>query len=236
MRPVSREGREAAMKLYADRLETFLPPERALDEGLVDVSDHISVERLLEAYSFGIFPWPQDGFPILWFSPVERGVLDFDRLHVPHSLSKWCKKTTGLEFTWNQAFDDVITACAASARPGQAGTWITPKMKDAYLDFHRAGYAHSFECWRDGELIGGIYGVYVAGVFCGESMFHRVPNASKISLVHLVQELKAQGLKWIDIQMLTPVTKALGGRMISRKEFLDRLEESKRVAKPLHFD
>jgi leucyl/phenylalanyl-tRNA--protein transferase len=224
------------MKLFAERLETFLPPDRALEEGLVDVSDNISVERLLEAYSFGIFPWPQEGFPILWFSPKERGVLEFKDLHVPKSLAKWRKRNSELTLTWNQAFVDVISACARVPRPGQSGTWITSKLKAAYVDFHHAGYAHSLECWRENELVGGIYGVYVAGVFCGESMFHREANVSKLCMVQLVKALKSMGLKWMDIQMLTPVTEALGGKLIARKEFLSWLAKSKMAAQPLQLE
>src|SRR5262249_34579362 len=150
--------------------KTFPNPEETGPEGVLQVSDDLSVDRLLEAYSFGIFPWPYQGYPVLWFSPVDRGVIDFKKFHCPRSLQKWMKQHE-LRFTWDTHFEDVITQCQRSPRPGQTGTWITAKLKRAYLAFHQAGYAHSLECWSGGDLIGGVYGVYVAGVFCGESMF-----------------------------------------------------------------
>lgn len=195
-------------------------------EGLVQVSDVISVERLLEAYSFGIYPWPMEGYPILWFSPPERGVLDFSEFHIPRSLLKWLKSHP-LRFTWNTKFKTVIENCQKAPRPGQSGTWITPKLKKAYIDFHKAGYAHSLEAWRDGELVGGLYGVYVAGVFCGESMFFKETNASKACLVYLVETLRERGVGWMDTQMVTPTIELFGGKNISRAEFLERLEKAK---------
>lgn len=222
------------MKLFIRQLDTFPPPESTGAEGVLQVSDEISVERLLEAYSFGIFPWPYEGYPILWFSPAERGVIDFARFHCPRSLKKWMGRQE-LRFTWNARFADVIGQCQRSLRPGQAGTWITPKLKKAYIEFHQAGYAHSMECWSGEELIGGLYGVYVGGVFCGESMFYKRPNASKACLVHAAEFLRANGLEWMDTQMITPTVEQLGGRLISRAEFLERLEASKKRAKRIDF-
>lgn len=218
------------MKLFAEKRRTFPDPRQSLEEGIVEVSDNVNVDRLLEAYSFGIFPWPHEAFPVLWFSPPFRGVIDFEQLHVSRSLSKFLKRTNYL-VTFNQAFEQVIEGCSAVPRPGQDGSWITPLLKRAYIDFHRAGYAHSVECWSDGKLVGGLYGVYVAGVFCGESMFHYKDNASKFCLLELIKVLKREGLNWMDIQMVTPHLERMGGKYIPREVFLWRLEEAKKAAR-----
>ena len=163
------------MKLFAERRRTFPDPRQALAEGIVDVSDELGVERLLEAYSFGIFPWPSEGYPTLWFCPEERGILEFENFHVSRSLRKTLARGE-FTFSFDRAFERVIRACAASPRGDQPGTWITDRMIEAYIDFHRAGYAHSVEVWRGGDLVGGVYGVYVAGNFSGESMFTPSPT------------------------------------------------------------
>lgn len=204
------------------------PNPRILPEdsdGLIYIGGNLDVETLLRAYRSGIFPWPLDSqYPLFWFCPEPRGVLDFDRLHVPRSLAKLRKKNI-YRFTFNQAFSRVIQACASQPRPGQEGTWIIPELIPAYIRFHEAGYAHSIECWRDNTLVGGLYGVYVDGVFSGESMFYHEPNTSKLCLLTMAETLKAQGLTWMDTQMVTPVTESLGGRYLTRSEFLDRLDE-----------
>lgn len=222
------------MKLFAPHLRTFPDPHRTLDEGIVDLSDDVRVERLLEAYSFGIFPWPHGDLPTIWFCPEERGVIDFQEFHVAHSLAKIVRKKS-FKVTFNLAFDAVIEACAQVPRPLQKGTWITPRLLKAYKEFHRAGYAHSVEAWEGDELVGGLYGVYVAGVFCGESMFFVKANASKVALVTLVEYLRAQGLMWMDIQMVTPAMAAFGGKYIPREDFLQRIEYSKPMAHPIQF-
>ncbi len=193
------------------------------------MGDDLNAETLLEAYSFGIFPWPHPEMPCLWFCPDERGVLDFDHLYFNRSLQKFLRHTD-LKVTFNQQFEAVIRECASSPRPGQTSTWITEPVVRAYCDFHRMGYAHSVEVWRDQKLVGGVYGVYVGGSFSGESMFYRESNASKLALVTLIQSLKASGLKWLDIQMVTPLTEQLGGIYVKKAEFLQRLEEVKKSA------
>lgn len=223
------------MKLFASRRTTFPDPAHPLDEGIVDLSDDLRVTRLLEAYSFGIFPWPHEDLPTLWYCPEERGVLDFADLHIPRSLQKVLDRGQ-FHVTFNRCFDLVIEACSLMPRPGQNGTWITGKLLQAYRAFHRAGYAHSVEVWEGEELVGGLYGVYVAGVFCGESMFYLRPNASKVALVKLIEFLRAHGLLWMDIQMVTPAMAAFGGKYISRGDFLQRLEYSKPTAKPIRFE
>jgi leucyl/phenylalanyl-tRNA--protein transferase len=222
------------MKLFTPHLRSFPDPRHTLDEGIVDLSDDVRVERLLEAYSFGIFPWPHEDLPTLWFCPEERGVIDFQDFHIAGSLAKFMRKNP-YQVTLNREFDAVIEACAKVPRPLQRGTWITPRLLKAYKDFHRAGYAHSVEVWSGGELAGGLYGVYVAGVFCGESMFHVQDNASKVALVTLVEFLRARGLLWMDIQMVTPALEAFGGKYISRGDFLQRLEYSKPGAQAISF-
>ncbi len=222
------------MRLFANARRFFPDPRHTLADGIVEVSDDVRVERLLEAYSFGIFPWPQENLPALWFSPDPRGVLDFCDFHVPRSLQKLVDKNDYL-ITFNQCFDSVIAACARVPRPGQAGTWITDRLVHAYGAFHRAGYAHSLEVWDNGELIGGLYGVYVAGTFCGESMFYVRPNGSKIAVLKLVEFLRAQGLQWLDIQMVTPVLEVFGGKYIAREVYLQRLELAKKTARFLEF-
>src|SRR5690606_33420681 len=155
---------------------------------------------------------------ILWFSPESRGVLDFNEFHVSRSLRRVVHRG-GYQITFNRAFPQVLGACAASARPGQVGTWITDPIHEAYLKFHDAGYAHSVECWVNEELVGGLYGVYVGGVVSGESMFYTRPNASKLCLVHLVEALRANHLSWMDIQMVTDHLRTMGGKYISRSQF-----------------
>ncbi len=206
----------------------FISPRLAGDAEVVGVGDDLSPETLVWAYGQGVFPWPITGYPLLWFCPPQRAVLDFDRLHVPERLAR-ARRHSPLTFTIDKAFDQVIASCRQSPRPGQGGTWITPPMLAAYQTLHRFGYAHSAEAWdAGGELQGGLYGVSVGGVFCGESMFHRVPNASKFALLFLCDALKAQGLSWIDIQVMTPHLAALGATEIPRDEFLDRLAAERR--------
>lgn len=222
------------MKLFAEQRTTFADPRHSLEGGIVDLSDDLRVERLLEAYSFGIFPWPQEDLPTLWFSPPTRGILEFHQFHVPRSLRKLVSSDL-FQYSFNRRFSDVIEACARLRRPGQHGTWITDKLVAAYIDFNQAGYAHSLEVWQDEQLVGGLYGVYVGGIFCGESMFHTQANASKFGLVKLVEFLGAEGLTWIDIQMVTPALAHFGGKYISRDEYLKRLEMAKTKARPISF-
>ncbi len=201
----------------------FPPPEFASSEGLLEMTKDINSDILFDAYSNGIFPWPQENLPVLWFSPSERGVLDFSELHLSQSLKKTLRQNR-FEVRFDSAFEQVIRLCQGSARPGQSGTWITDQLIEAYLDFHQKGFAHSVECYLDQELVGGVYGVYVKNVFCGESMFYLEPNASKVALVHLIEYLRSHHMKWMDIQMVTPLLESMGGKYISRKEFLNRLE------------
>lgn len=200
----------------------FPDPRAATPDGVVAVGGRPEPALLEEAYTRGIFPWPVDGYPLLWFSPPERGVLMFDELHVPRSLAREQKRTR-LQFTIDQAFERVIHACADVERAHESGTWIKPWMIRGYCEFHRLGRAHSVEAWEDGELVGGLYGVDAGGAFAGESMFHLRPNASKLALLFLIEHLRGRGLGWLDIQVMTPHMEALGARLVPREEFLQLL-------------
>lgn len=211
--------------------DPWILPEES--DGLIYIGGNLSTENLVQAYSMGIFPWPlEEIYPLFWFCPQPRGVLDFVDLHIPRSVKKWQKKHS-YHFTFNKAFTQVMEECSRQPRPGQEGTWIIPSMLPAYKKFHEDGYAHSIECWKGDRLVGGLYGVYVKGVFSGESMFHLEPNCSKLCLIEMVQKLKSLGLQWMDIQMLTPVTEQLGGHYISRRDFLVRLKEEHKKNPPM---
>ncbi|HST51653.1 MAG TPA: leucyl/phenylalanyl-tRNA--protein transferase [Pyrinomonadaceae bacterium] len=203
-------------------LAHFPDPRNATSEGIVTFGGSPDPDLLVEAYSKGIFPWPVEGYPLLWFSPPERAILFFDELHVPRSLARE-RRRNSLRFTLDRAFERVIASCASVERAHEAGTWITPEMIRGYTELHRRGRAHSVEAWEDGELVGGLYGVDAGGAFGGESMFRLRPNASKLALLFLVEHLKARGLGWLDIQVMTPHMKALGARLVSRNRFLELL-------------
>jgi leucyl/phenylalanyl-tRNA--protein transferase len=210
--------------VYAlSRALIFPPPEHAVD-GLLAVGGDLSPERLLLAYRSGIFPWYGEDTPILWHSPDPRCVIPIDRLHVGRTLRREIAKGT-FAVRFDTAFDRVISACKATPRPGQDGTWITEEMEAAYRDLHAMGYAHSVEAWADGELGGGLYGVSLGRMFFGESMFAWQPNASKVALVALAERLKGWGFRFIDSQVPTPHTLAMGAEEWPRKKFLQLLRQ-----------
>ncbi len=196
--------------------------KHATPDGIIALGGDLHPDSLLLAYRQGIFPWPMDGLPLTWVSPPMRAILEFSELHIPRSLAKE-RLRTPFTITIDRDFPSVIESCARIRRPDQPGTWITERMLRAYLRFHRLGYAHSVEVWEGTELVGGLYGVAVDGVYAGESMFHRRPNASKLALLALIDHLKERGLGWIDIQMMTPHMEMLGAREIPRDEFLRKL-------------
>ncbi len=204
----------------------FPDPLTANADGIVAVGGDLHPESLLLAYRQGIFPWPVDGLPLLWFCPAERAILEFADLHVPRSLARARTRST-LHFTIDAAFPAVIRACAETPRPGQDGTWITLQIVAAYTLLHRMGIAHSVEAWNDKHLVGGIYGVAIDGAFAAESMFYREPNASKLALLHLIEHLRSRGLDWLDTQMLTPHIERLGARTIRRDVFLKKLQQTR---------
>ena len=204
-----------------DRRLWFPDPSTADDEGLVAFGGDLSVGRLLLAYRSGIFPWTVE--PITWWSPDPRALIEFDQFHAPRSLLKLIRHEA-FEVTRDQAFREVMLGCATA--PGRGSTWISQAFIDAYLRLHQHGHAHSVECWQASQLAGGIYGVAIGGLFAGESMFHRVSNASKAALCHLVQHLRDRGFALFDIQMLTPVTRQLGATAIPREVYLERLSQA----------
>lgn len=196
--------------------------EEADESGVVAVGGDLSPKRLLAAYRRGIFPWPHPGFPLLWFSPDPRFVLEPKALHVAKSLRRAMNKRP-FEIRLDTAFEAVIEGCARIRRPGQRGTWITAEMRRAYTELHQMGYAHSAESFLDGELVGGLYGVSLGGVFFGESMFARVPDASKIAFVTLVRQLEAWGFTLIDCQQETEHLARFGAVSWPRRRFLQAL-------------
>jgi leucyl/phenylalanyl-tRNA--protein transferase len=199
----------------------FPDPAQAAPAGLVAVGGDLSTERLLLAYRSGIFPWSVN--PVTWWSPDPRGIFELDQFHVSRSLARLLKQAP-FEVTRDRAFRDVMLACATV--PGREDTWISPEFIAAYGRLHEQGHAHSVECWQNGVLAGGVYGVTVGGVFAGESMFHHVPGASKIALHHLAGHLRSRQFQLFDIQMLTPATKQLGAVQIPRQSYLDRLRRA----------
>jgi leucyl/phenylalanyl-tRNA--protein transferase len=202
-------------------VSTF-PDPRYAPSDVVAMGEDLRVKTLREAYRKGIFPWPHEGLPLPWFSPRRRAVIFFDELHVGRSLRKSQKKP-GLTFSIDRDFRAVIRACSEADRPEQDGTWIAPNIIAAYLRLHAAGDAHSVEVWEGDELVGGLYGIDAGGIFTGESMFHRRPDASKLALLFLIDHLRERGSTLIDCQVMTPHMEALGAREISRARFLDAL-------------
>lgn len=206
----------------------FLDPRNSLAEGIVAVGGVLDLPTLLEAYGRGIFPWPHAELPMLWFCPERRGVIFVDELKISESLRRFRRKNSHLEITLNKDFDQVMRECARQPRPGQEGTWINEEILQAYRALFKAGYAMSVEVRESGELIGGVYGVLVKGVFSGESMFYKKPNASKLALWYLVEYLSEHGHKWLDVQMVTPVVESMGGRYVDRDTYLQMLGQRQR--------
>lgn len=201
----------------------FPPPDRAARKpsGLLAVGGNLRVDTLLAAYRQGIFPWFEAGQPPLWWSPNPRAVISPERIHLSRSMARLCRRG-GYRITSDQAFAAVLRGCAAPRR-GNAGTWLVPEMIAAYQALHAAGHAHSVECWVDGELAGGLYGVAVGSVFSGESMFSLRPNASKLALIQLGRSLAGAGFALIDCQIANPHLTSMGAFDIPRAEFLAAL-------------
>lgn len=203
---------------------TFPDPRKADSDGLVAFGGDLSPNRLLVAYSSGIFPWTVK--PVTWWSPDPRGIIELEEFHVPRSLQKFLRKNP-FRLTSDVAFREVMEGCAESG-PGRRETWVTPEFIEAYTRLHQLGHAHSVECWLGDSLVGGVYGVQIEAFFAGESMFHRVTNASKVALHALVQVLLKQRFLLFDVQMPTTVTTLLGARNIRRTRYLERLERALR--------
>ncbi len=203
----------------------FPHPSLANEDGILAVGGDLSTGRLLMAYQMGIFPWFNPGDPILWWSPDPRFVLFPNELKVSKSMRPYFNQRK-FEVSIDYCFRDVMLHCQQTRRSGQLhGTWITDDMVDAYTLLHELGHAHSVEVWKDGELVGGLYGIAIGNVFFGESMFTKVSNASKFGFISLVRKLKEKGFALIDCQQATTHLKSLGGKGISRKSFLEYLRK-----------
>ena len=205
--------------------EKFPPVSFANEDGLLAVSHDLSLQRLKEAYYQGIFPWYSEGQPVLWWSPDPRMVLFPEKLKIAKSMRPFLNQDK-FQVTFNQAFDKVIENCGDVDRKGQDGTWITPEIKENYLQLHHEGIAFSTEVWDKTKLVGGLYGIYLRDkkMFCGESMFAKASNASKFGFIKLVQKLKDEGVKLIDCQIYTDHLASLGAEEIPRSEFLEYLK------------
>ena len=201
----------------------FPPTSQANPDGLLAVGGDLEVESLLLAYSSGIFPWPYDNKTLAWYSPLKRAVLFLDEIHVSKSIRKLIGRSE-FEIKKNINFASVIKECSVLKNRGkQNGTWITNRMIKGYADLHKAGFCHSYECYKHGTLVGGLYGVQIRKMFAGESMFYREDGASKAALLYLINDLKEQGVTWLDCQVITPLFKSLGAKEISREDFEELL-------------
>jgi leucyl/phenylalanyl-tRNA--protein transferase len=200
----------------------FPSPEQASEEGIVAVGGDLKPERVMLAYRKGIFPWFESDDFLLWWSPDPRMVLFPDQVKISKSMRAVLRKKQ-FEVTFNKAFDDVVEACAKVKRFGQNGTWITPGLMEVYSTLHTQGHAHSVEVWEEGVLVGGLYGIDLGTVFCGESMFSKANNASKVALISLAKELKKNKYELIDCQVPTQHLASMGAESIPRSEFLTYL-------------
>ena len=216
---------------FLDINTPFPCPSSALDEpnGLLALGADLSPQRLMDAYSLGIFPWFDDGEPLLWWSPDPRAILIPSNVYISNSMKKQIKKQE-FTITVNHDFSQVINQCAAP-RQAQQETWITSEMNHAYLELHKLGHAHSIEVWQNQQLIGGLYGVGLGALFCGESMFHRAANASKIALIALCQHFSRFGGQLIDCQISNDHLSSMGATSLSRVEFIAQIKQLK--VKPL---
>lgn len=205
--------------LFLDDELYFPPVHMASPEGVIAIGGDLRPERLILAYRSGIFPWFDDGQPILWWNPDPRMVLFPGELKVRKSMKQFMRNTT-LRVTRDQAFEQVIRECAMIDRPGQYGTWINDDMIEAYIQLHKRGFARSVEVWDGDTLVGGLYGIDLGNVFCGESMFAKKSNASKLAFITLVRELEQEGYELIDCQVYTDHLASLGAREVPREVFM----------------
>lgn len=209
-------------------IQAFPPLESADQDGLLAIGGDLEIPSLKLAYESGIFPWPTEGLPLLWFAPPRRAVLEFKNLKVSPRLKRELKKKD-FHFKVDRNFPAVIKACAKGLTRDSTGTWITPEMIRAYIDFHRAGYAHSFECYNAAkQLVGGMYGVSFGGMFAGESMFYLESGASKATLLYACAYLQEHGGRWMDVQTMSPLLKTLGAKLIPRQEYMKKLKAALR--------
>ncbi|WP_420603869.1 leucyl/phenylalanyl-tRNA--protein transferase [Flagellimonas sp.] len=219
---MEKDSKDFPLFFLGDRLE-FPPVENANDDGLLAVGGDLSPERLLLAYKSGIFPWFNQDTLIMWWSPDPRMVLFPKKIRISKSMRKVLRSNQFI-ITQNTCFEKVLDNCAKAERKGQEGTWITPKMKSAYVNLFDSGFAKSYEVWENDALVGGLYGVDLGHVFCGESMFSKVPNASKYAFIKMVQELQDKKYELVDCQVHTDHLESLGAEEIPREKFLKILQ------------
>lgn len=217
------KNKNTSIVFLDDRL-IFPSVEHARADGLLAVGGDLSSERLILAYTSGIFPWFNEDNLILWWSPDPRMVLFPEKIKISKSMRKILTKGS-FRFTKDTAFERVIDSCATAPRKEQEGTWITKEMLQAYIGLFNKGVAHSYEVWEGEELVGGLYGVDLGHVFCGESMFSKKSNASKFAFIKMVEELKEKGYQLIDCQLHTEHLESLGAELISKAEYLQILEK-----------
>lgn len=205
--------------------QKFPPVEAANADGLLAIGGELTVQKLLEAYHHGIFPWYDESQPVLWWSPDPRMVLYPEDLKISKSMKQLLRRDA-FKVTFDRDFKAVIENCSLVDRKGQVGTWITPEIKEAYLELHNLGFARSVEVWQDEKLVGGLYGIYLQEkkVYCGESMFSKMSNASKFGFIQMVDKLRTEGIKIIDCQVHTAHLESLGAKEIPRERFLEFLK------------
>ena len=191
--------------------------------GLLAIGGDLDETRLLNAYQKGIFPWFNEGQPILWWTPNPRCILKPNKIHISHSLKR-CLRKNKFQITYNKNFANVISQCSIN-RNKDNDTWLTPDMKKAFINLHKSGYAHSVECWHNKELVGGLYGIAMGKIFFGESMFSRMSNTSKITLVHLAKRLEEMNFQLIDCQISSKHLQTLGAELITRNQFTKFLKD-----------
>jgi leucyl/phenylalanyl-tRNA--protein transferase len=204
----------------------FPPVEEASPDGLLAIGGDLNIETLTAAYKSGVFPWPiNEKYPLTWFAPNPRGIIDFDDFKISRSMQKFQLKNE-LSVCFNQDFDKVISCCSKVSRKHEKSTWIHQNIIKGYTELFNAKLAYCVSVYnQEKQLVGGLYGVCFGEIVSGESMFHLVPNASKLALVTLIEKLRNAGLKFLDTQMVTPIVKSFGGKTISRKEFMQRLSQ-----------
>ncbi len=206
---------------------THFPPLSQEDpDGLLAMGGDLETPSLKLAYESGIFPWPMENYPLLWFSPPQRAILEFKGLHIPKRFKQELQKK-GFHYQVNQNFTEVIQHCAQGKTRQSSGTWISEQMITAYTQFHHAGYAHSFECYNsEGKLVGGLYGVGIGKMFAGESMFFLESGASKAALLYACDFLSNRGATWMDVQVMSPLLKQFGAKEIPRAAFIKKLKKA----------
>ncbi|GIM55446.1 leucyl/phenylalanyl-tRNA--protein transferase [Capnocytophaga cynodegmi] len=210
--------------IFLEENMPFPSPEIASEEGIIAYGYDLTPERLLEAYQNGIFPWYNEEEPVLWWSPNPRFVLFPEKLHISKNIKKLLRKNI-YQVTYNQSFEEVIINCASIPRKDQDGTWIHPEMITTYTQLHQLGYAHSVEVWYDNQLVGGLYGIKMGNIFCGESMFSRKSNASQVGFITFLQQHTE--IKLVDCQVYSEYLEKLGAEEIPRTQFLEIIRRNK---------